>query len=151
MFNFFNTCVDYCVIIWVFFSKWNRCLVFFIYFRFVHFLVITSSTSSTSDTFISISISLSLSRCHTHYLSISVNMKMKLCLFITRTLIYVFSQTMAATKRTAGLTSAVPRATLNDEELVRIRTLVIKKIYIYLYYIHKYVFLQVIDNFFNTN
>ena len=28
-------------------------------------------------------------------------------------------QTMAATKRNAGLTSAVPRATLNDEELVR--------------------------------
>lgn len=28
------------------------------------------------------------------------------------------SQTMAATKRNAGLTSAVPRATLNDEELV---------------------------------
>lgn len=27
-------------------------------------------------------------------------------------------QTMAATKRNAGLTSAVPRATLNDEELV---------------------------------
>lgn len=27
---------------------------------------------------------------------------------------------MAATKRNAGLTSAVPRATLNDEELVRI-------------------------------
>lgn len=26
---------------------------------------------------------------------------------------------MAATKRNAGLTSAVPRATLNDEELVR--------------------------------
>ena len=28
---------------------------------------------------------------------------------------------MAATKRNAGLTSAVPRATLNDEELVRTR------------------------------
>lgn len=27
-------------------------------------------------------------------------------------------QTMQATKRNAGLTSAVPRATLNDEELV---------------------------------
>lgn len=27
---------------------------------------------------------------------------------------------MAATKRNAGLTSAVPRATLNDEELVRL-------------------------------
>jgi len=26
---------------------------------------------------------------------------------------------MAATKRNAGLTSAVPRATLNDEDLVR--------------------------------
>lgn len=35
------------------------------------------------------------------------------------TLIFIFSQTMAATKRNAGLTSAVPRATLNDEELVR--------------------------------
>lgn len=35
------------------------------------------------------------------------------------TLISLFSQTMAATKRNAGLTSAVPRATLNDEELVR--------------------------------
>lgn len=34
-------------------------------------------------------------------------------------LIPIFSQTMAATKRNAGLTSAVPRATLNDEELVR--------------------------------
>lgn len=39
--------------------------------------------------------------------------------FITCTLILIFSQTMAATKRNAGLTSAVPRATLNDEELVR--------------------------------
>lgn len=28
------------------------------------------------------------------------------------------SQTMAATKRNAGLTSVLPRATLNDEELV---------------------------------
>lgn len=33
-------------------------------------------------------------------------------------LTYVSAQTMAATKRNAGLTSAVPRATLNDEELV---------------------------------
>lgn len=32
---------------------------------------------------------------------------------------YVFEQTMAATKRNAGLTSVLPRATLNDEELVR--------------------------------
>jgi hypothetical protein len=39
-------------------------------------------------------------------------------------LILIFSQTMAATKRNAGLTSAVPRATLNDEELVRTRLLV---------------------------
>ena len=46
-------------------------------------------------------------------------------LWIRRELIlYLFSQTMAATKRNAaGLTSAVPRATLNDEELVRIRPL----------------------------
>lgn len=29
-------------------------------------------------------------------------------------------QTMAATKRNAGLTSALPRATLNDEELVSV-------------------------------
>jgi hypothetical protein len=31
-------------------------------------------------------------------------------------------QTMAATKRNAGLTSALPRATLNDEELVSFTT-----------------------------
>lgn len=33
---------------------------------------------------------------------------------------------MAATKRNAGLTSAVPRATLNDEELVSQKLLVKK-------------------------
>ena len=32
-------------------------------------------------------------------------------------------QTMAATKRNAGLTSAVPRATLNDEELVSLNVM----------------------------
>jgi hypothetical protein len=37
----------------------------------------------------------------------------KLITYFTSTL-----QTMAATKRNAGLTSALPRATLNDEELV---------------------------------
>jgi len=46
-------------------------------------------------------------------------------LIIRCTLIPIFSQTMAATKRNAGLTSAVPRATLNDEELVRTYPLVI--------------------------
>lgn len=33
-------------------------------------------------------------------------------------------QTMAATKRNAGLTSVLPRATLNDEELVRLASLI---------------------------
>lgn len=36
---------------------------------------------------------------------------------------------MAATKRNAGLTSAVPRATLNDEELVRNFNIVPKDVF----------------------
>lgn len=36
-----------------------------------------------------------------------------------RVSLILFIQTMAANKRNAGLTSAIPRASLNDEELVR--------------------------------
>jgi hypothetical protein len=37
------------------------------------------------------------------------------------TMVSINFQTMAATKRNAGLTSVLPRATLNDEELVKIK------------------------------
>lgn len=47
---------------------------------------------------------------------------------------------MAATKRNAGLTSAVPRATLNDEELVRGSIL---RYYSYIYYINYNIFILI--------
>lgn len=52
--------------------------------------------------------------------------------------IFTLPQTMAATKRNAGLPSAVPRASLNDEELVSLPNLpFILSVVLYHYYIHK--------------
>lgn len=73
-------------------------LFLFLFFSFFQFLIV-SGLSST--------ITIERLEGIRHYYSIRC------------TLIFIFSQTMAATKRNAGLTSAVPRATLNDEELVR--------------------------------